>query len=302
MKVIITGVKGQVGFELYKELLSRNHTVLGTDLGEKPQDFDSAYLSLDIQDASLVDQAIQDFQPDAVFHCAAWTAVDAAELEENKDKVYAINAGGTANIAKACAKTGAKLLYLSTDYVFSGEGFMPIKPECTDFSPISSYGESKLLGEKAIIEEIDNYYIVRTSWIFGGHGHNFVKTMLELAKDNTFIEVVNDQIGRPTYARDLAVLLADMSEQTAYGIYHASNEGPFVSWAEYSKEIFRIAQLNNFVDSITTEEYRRNIANRPKNSRLDTSKLKEMGFSPLPEWQESLKNFLQEVSNGHNPC
>ena len=311
MKVFVTGVAGQLGHDVMNELAKRGYEGIGTDIA--PEYSGAAdgtavvsmpYVSLDITDANAVDRVICEMKPDVVVHCAAWTAVDLAEDEDKKDKVHAINADGTANIAKACKKTGSKMVYISTDYVFAGQGTTPWKPDCKDYKPLNVYGQSKLDGELAVSSTLDNYFIVRIAWVFGKNGKNFIKTMLNVAKTHSTLKVVNDQIGTPTYTFDLARLLVDMIETDKYGYYHVTNEGGYISWYDFTKEIFRQATLlgrteysedNVTVLPVTTAEYGLSKAARPFNSRLDKSKLVENGFTPLPTWQDAVARYLKEI-------
>lgn len=312
MKVFVTGVAGQLGHDVMNELAKRGYEGIGTDIA--PEYSGAAdgtavvsmpYVSLDITDADAVDRVICEMKPDVVVHCAAWTAVDLAEDEDKKDKVHAINADGTANIAKACKKTGSKMVYISTDYVFDGQGTTPWKPDCKDYKPLNVYGQSKLDGELAVSSTLDNYFIVRIAWVFGKNGKNFIKTMLNVAKTHSTLKVVNDQIGTPTYTFDLARLLVDMIETDKYGYYHVTNEGGYISWYDFTKEIFKQAvELGHTeysedrltVVPVTTAEYGVSKAARPFNSRLDKSKLVENGFKPLPTWQDALHRYLQEIN------
>ena len=294
MKFLVTGANGQLGWDMILELKKRGHEPIATDISDSFEQ-DCKYIQLDITDEKAVHEVITKVNPDAVIHCAAWTAVDAAEDEENKPKVYEINVLGTKYIAEACKEIDCKMIYISTDYVFSGEGTEPWKPDCEDFAPLNYYGETKLQGEFAVRNTLEKYYIVRTSWVFGGHGNNFVKTMLRLSEKYKEIRVVNDQIGTPTYTPDLAKLLADMAETERYGIYHASNEGGYISWAEFAKEIFRQANRDMKVIPVTTAEYGISKAKRPFNSRLDKQSIKENGFALLPTWQETLTRYLKEA-------
>ncbi|HBJ98084.1 MAG TPA: dTDP-4-dehydrorhamnose reductase, partial [Clostridiales bacterium] len=237
-------------------------------------------------------------KPDAVIHCGAWTAVDDAEDEQNREKVKRINETGTENIAQACKKIDCKMIYISTDYVFSGQGDKPWQPDCKDYSPLNVYGQSKLDGEKAVTRNLDKYFIVRIAWVFGQNGKNFIKTMLSLAdKGYKELKVVDDQIGTPTYTYDLARLLVDMVESEKYGYYHATNEGGYISWADFAEEIFAQAGKNVKVNRVTTQQYGLSKAKRPFNSRLDKSKLVENGFTPLPDWKDALQRFLQTFLN-----
>lgn len=302
MKVFVTGVAGQLGHDVMNELAKRGYEGIGTDIA--PEYSGAAdgtavvsmpYVSLDITDADAVDRVICEMKPDVVVHCAAWTAVDLAEDEDKKDKVHAINADGTANIAKACKKTGSKMVYISTDYVFDGQGTTPWKPDCKDYKPLNVYGQSKLDGELAVSSTLDNYFIVRIAWVFGKNGKNFIKTMLNVAKTHSTLKVVNDQIGTPTYTFDLARLLVDMIETDKYGYYHVTNEGGYISWYDFTKEIYRQAGYKTEVLPVTTAEYGLSKAARPFNSRLDKSKLVEAGFAPLPTWQDALSRYLKEI-------
>lgn len=311
MKVFVTGVAGQLGHDVMNELAKRGYEGIGTDIA--PEYSGAAdgtavvsmpYVSLDITDADAVDRVICEMKPDVVVHCAAWTAVDLAEDEDKKDKVHAINADGTANIAKACKKTGSKMVYISTDYVFDGQGTTPWKPDCKDYKPLNVYGQSKLDGELAVSSTLDNYFILRIAWVFGKNGKNFIKTMLNVAKTHSTLKVVNDQIGTPTYTFDLARLLVDMIETDKYGYYHVTNEGGYISWYDFTKEIFRQATLLGRTEysedkvtvlPVTTAEYGLSKAARPFNSRLDKSKLVENGFTPLPTWQDAVARYLKEI-------
>lgn len=289
LKVMVTGSKGQLGFDVVRELLKRNHIALGVGREE-----------MDITDPRIVNKVLRDSQPDAVIHCAGWTAVDDAEDTVNRDTVFAINAVGTRNIAQVCKNLNCKLLYLSTDYVFNGLGTEPWKPDSTEYEPLSVYGKSKLEGELAVAELVKKYYIVRIAWAFGINGKNFVRTMLNLGKKYDSIRVVNDQIGTPTYTFDLARLLVDMIETEKYGYYHATNEGGYISWSEFAEEIFRQAGYPTKVLPVSTDEYGLNKARRPFNSRLDKKKLILSGFLPLPEWQDALHRFLIELKADSN--
>lgn len=282
MKVLVTGVKGQLGYDAVNELKLRGHEAVGVDIEE-----------MDITDAASVNKIIKNVKPDAVIHCAAWTAVDAAE--ENEEKVRLVNAKGTENIALACKSIDCKLLYISTDYIFNGCGDKPWLPDCEDYKPLNVYGQTKLEGEIAVSELIKKYFIVRIAWAFGKNGSNFIKTMLKLGKSHGTLKVVNDQIGTPTYTYDLARLLIDMIETDKYGIYHATNEGGYISWFDFAKEIFAQAGYPVNVIPVSTAEYGLSKAARPFNSRLDKSKLAENGFKPLPTWQNALKRYLKEL-------
>ncbi|MBE6633149.1 MAG: dTDP-4-dehydrorhamnose reductase [Ruminococcaceae bacterium] len=284
MKVLVTGVKGQLGFDAVKELERRGHQPIGVDVEE-----------MDITDKSAVNRVMEELRPDALIHCAAWTAVDLAEDEENRERVRAVNGLGTAYLAEACSRLGCKMMYISTDYVFNGEGETPWQPDCKEYAPLSVYGQTKLEGELAVSGLLEKYFIVRIAWVFGLNGNNFIKTMLNVGKKYDTLRVVNDQIGTPTYTYDLARLLVDMIETDRYGYYHATNEGGYISWAEFATEIFRQAGMSTKVTPVTTEEYGVSKAARPKNSRLDKNKLVACGFAPLPTWQDALSRYLKEL-------
>ena len=289
MKVFVTGVGGQLGYDVLKELKKRGHECVGSDITE------SAEIKLDITDKAAVDAALTEIHPDAVIHCAAWTAVDAAEDEENKAKVYAVNVTGTQNIAEACKKLDCKMIYISTDYVFNGQGTEPWRADCREYAPLNYYGQTKLDGELAVAKAIEKYFIVRIAWVFGLNGKNFIKTMINVGKTHDAVRVVNDQIGTPTYTYDLARLLVDMAETEKYGYYHATNEGGYISWYDFCCEFFRQYGLTTKVIPVTTAEYGMSKAARPFNSRLDKSKLIEAGFKPLPGWKNAVKRYLQEA-------
>ena len=294
MKVFVTGVGGQLGFDVVGELKKRGYTAIGSDiLDEAAADCD--YVKLDITDAQAVEKAISEAKPDVVIHCAAWTAVDAAEDAENIPKVRAINVDGTQHIANVCKKLGCKMIYISTDYVFNGQGIEPWQPDCKDYAPQNVYGQSKLDGELAVANTLDKYFIVRIAWVFGVNGKNFIKTMLNVGKTHDEVRVVSDQIGTPTYTYDLARLLVDMAETEKYGYYHATNEGGYISWYDFTCEIYRQAGMATKVTPVTTAEYGLSKAARPFNSRLDKSKLVENGFEPLPTWQDALARYLKEI-------
>lgn len=300
MKFIVTGVNGQLGFDVCRELKKRNYDVLGADVTECfsgiADGYDSAYSQIDITDPDAVNSVINEFLPDAVIHCAAWTAVDMAEDDDKVHLVRRVNVDGTSNIAKACKAVNCAMIYISTDYVFNGNGTEPWKPDCKDYRPLNVYGQSKLDGEIAVSEILNKYFIVRTGWVFGVNGNNFVKTMIKAGEKNDIVRVVNDQIGTPTYSSDLARLLADMIETDKYGYYHATNEGGFISWYDFCCEIYKQYGLNTTVIPVSTEEYGLNKANRPHNGRLDKSKLASMGFKPLPVWQDALGRYLLEMN------
>lgn len=302
MKILVTGVGGQLGHDVMNELAKRGIEGIGSDIAPEYAGISDGsavinmpYVSLDITDADAVDKAITDIKPDAVIHCAAWTAVDLAEDEDKQDKVRAINAGGSASIAKACKKIDAKMLYLSTDYVFDGQGTEAWEPDCKEYKPLNVYGQTKYEGEKAVAAALEKYFIVRIAWVFGLNGKNFIKTMLNVGKTHDTVRVVNDQIGTPTYTYDLARLLVDMILTDKYGYYHATNEGGFISWYDFTCEIYKQAGMKTNVVPVTTAEYGLSKAARPFNSRLDKSKLVRNGFEPLPTWQDALGRYLREI-------
>lgn len=312
MKFFVTGVGGQLGHDVMNELIRRGHEGVGSDIQEQYSGVEDGsevtkapYLSLDITDKEAVKRVIESVKPDAVIHCAAWTAVDMAEDDDKIAKVRAINAGGTQNIADVCKKLDCKMTYISTDYVFDGQGTEPWKPDCKDYKPMNVYGQTKLEGELAVSQTLEKYFIVRIAWVFGLNGKNFIKTMLNVGKTHDTVRVVNDQIGTPTYTYDLARLLIDMNETEKYGYYHATNEGGYISWYDFTKEIFRQAVEQGHteygedritVDPVTTAEYGVSKAARPFNSRLDKKKLVENGFTPLPTWQDALGRYLKELN------
>lgn len=302
MKIFVTGVAGQLGHDVMNELASRGYTGIGTDLAETYSGIQDGsyvtkaeYMPLDITNADDVMKTIQNVKPDVVVHCAAWTAVDLAEDEDKQAKVKAINVDGTQNIANACKKVDAKMVYISTDYVFDGQGTEPWEPDCKDYKPLNVYGQTKLGGELAVSNTLDKYFIVRIAWVFGKNGNNFIKTMLNIGKKYDTLKVVNDQIGTPTYTYDLARLLVDMIETDKYGYYHATNEGGYISWYDFACEIFSQAGYTTKVVPVTTEEYGLSKAARPFNSRLNKAKLLKNGFKPLPTWQDALARYLQEI-------
>ena len=302
MKVFVTGVAGQLGHDVMNELALRGYTGIGTDLAESYRGIQDGsyvttaeYVSLDITNKDAVMETIKTVNPDVVVHCAAWTAVDLAEDEDKQDKVKAINVDGTQNIADACKEVDAKMVYISTDYVFDGQGTDPWTPDCKDYKPLNVYGQTKLGGELAVSNTLSKYFIVRIAWVFGKNGNNFIKTMLNVGKKYNTLKVVNDQIGTPTYTYDLARLLVDMIETDKYGYYHATNEGGYISWYDFACEIFKQAGYTNTVIPVTTAEYGLSKAARPFNSRLDKSKLVENGFNPLPTWQDALERYLKEI-------
>ena len=302
MKVFVTGVCGQLGHDVMNELNRRGYEGIGTDIApEYSGAMDGTpvttmpYIQMDITDKEAVTETIRKVQPDVVVHCAAWTAVDMAEDDENVAKVRAINATGTENIALICKELDCKMVYISTDYVFDGQGTTPWDPDCKDYKPLNVYGQTKLEGELAVSGNLDKYFIVRIAWVFGVSGKNFIKTMLNVGKKYDTVRVVNDQIGTPTYTYDLARLLVDMLETEKYGYYHATNEGGYISWYDFTCEIFRQAGYTTKVVPVTTEEYGLSKAARPFNSRLEKKKLVEAGFTPLPTWQDALKRYLEVI-------
>lgn len=302
MKVFVTGVCGQLGHDVVNQLAVRGHEAVGSDVApaycgvaDASAVTTAPYVPLDITDEAAVSSVLATEKPDAVIHCAAWTAVDLAEDEDKQEKVYAVNANGTRYIAQACAKLGCKMLYISTDYVFDGQGEAPWQPDCQEYAPLSVYGRSKLEGELAVRELVERFFIVRTAWVFGLNGKNFIKTMLSLSEKHDTLRVVNDQIGTPTYTLDLARLLVDMIATEQYGVYHATNEGGYLSWADFAQEIFRQAGCTTQVIPVTTAEYGLSKAARPYNSRLDKSKLQAAGFAPLPDWKDALSRYLKTI-------
>lgn len=301
MKFFVTGVSGQLGHDVMNELAKRGYEGVGSDI--QPEYCGVAdgsavtampYVQLDITDKEAVKKVITEIKPDAVIHCAAWTAVDMAEDDDKAEKVRAVNAGGTQNIADVCKEIDCKMLYLSTDYVFDGQGSEPWKPDCKDYKPLNVYGQTKLEGELAVSSTLEKYFIVRIAWVFGLNGKNFIKTMINVGKTHDEVCVVNDQIGTPTYTYDLARLLVDMCETEKYGYYHATNEGGYISWYDFCVEFYRQYGLKTKVTPVTTEEYGLSKAARPFNSRLDKKKLVENGFTPLPTWQDAVSRYLKE--------
>ena len=309
MKVLVTGVAGQLGHDVMNELAKRGYEGIGSDIKDTYSGIPDGtavvtmpYVPMDITDKASVEKVLKEVNPDVVVHCAAWTAVDLAEEEDKKETVRKVNAEGTRNIALVCKDLGCKMVYISTDYVFDGQGTKPWEPDCKDYKPLNVYGETKLEGELAVSENLEKYFIVRIAWVFGKNGKNFIKTMLNLGKTHDQLRVVSDQIGTPTYTLDLAVLLVDMIETEKYGYYHATNEGGYISWYDFTKEIFRQAIEAGHkeyekvtVTPVTTEEYGVSKAKRPFNSRLDKSKLTANGFHLLPTWQDAVKRYLAEI-------
>lgn len=302
MRVFVTGVNGQLGHDVMNELYKRGYEATGSDIADTYvgiNDFSPVttmpYVKLDITDTEEVNRVISGFEPDVVIHCAAWTAVDMAEDDDKVELVRNVNAHGTENIAKACRNIDAKMIYISTDYVFDGQGTKPWSPDCKEYKPLNVYGQTKLEGELAVSSILDKYFIVRIAWVFGLNGKNFIKTMINVGKSHDAVRVVNDQIGTPTYTLDLSRLLVDMIETEKYGYYHVTNEGGYISWYDFTKEIYKQYGLDTKVIPVTTEEYGLSKAKRPFNSRLDKSKLIENGFKPLPTWQDALRRYLEEA-------
>ena len=302
MKFFVTGVNGQLGHDVMNELIKRGHSGTGSDLAPVYSGIDDGsavtaapYVSLDITDKDAVNRVLTELRPDAVVHCAVWTAVDAAE--DNEELVRRINADGTRYIAEACKAIDSKMLYLSTDYVFDGEGTTPWHPDCKTYKPLNVYGQTKLEGELAVSSVLDKYFIVRIAWVFGLNGKNFIKTMINVGKTHSEVRVVSDQVGTPTYTYDLSRLLVDMCESDKYGYYHATNEGGYISWYDFCVEIYRQYGLDTKVIPVTTAEYGLSKAKRPFNSRLDKSKLPLNGFTPLPDWKDALKRYLNQLES-----
>lgn len=302
MNVFVTGVNGQLGHDVMNELAKRGYEGIGSDLAPAYAGVADGsavtampYVSLDITDSAAVGSVISRLKPDAVVHCAAWTAVDMAEDDDKTALVRAVNADGTRNIAKVCKQLDCKMTYLSTDYVFDGQGSEPWQPDCKQYKPLNVYGQTKLEGELAVSSILEKYFIVRIAWVFGLNGKNFIKTMINVGKTHDTVRVVNDQIGTPTYTLDLARLLVDMLETEKYGYYHATNEGGYISWYDFCCEFYRQYGLTTKVIPVTTEEYGQSKAARPCNSRLDKRKLVEAGFTPLPDWQDAVARYLKEA-------
>jgi len=302
VKFFVTGVGGQLGHDVMNEIASRGYEGVGSDIAplysgvaDGTAVTSMPYAQMDITNTDAVVSVLTEVKPDVVVHCAAWTAVDAAEDEENKEKVFAINAKGTENIAKACKELDCKMIYISTDYVFDGQGDRPWEPDDKNYAPLNVYGESKLQGEQTVSSILEKYFIVRIAWVFGLNGKNFIKTMINVGKTHDEVRVVNDQIGTPTYTYDLSRLLIDMAETDKYGYYHATNEGGFISWYDFCVEFYKQYGLETRVTPVTTAEYGLSKAARPFNSRLDKSKLVEAGFTPLPTWQDAVSRYLKEA-------
>lgn len=315
MKFFVTGVNGQLGHDVMNEIYKRGYEGIGSDLAEQYAGVDDGsavttmpYVSLDITDREAVMNVIQKIKPDSVIHCAAWTAVDMAEDDDKVEKVRAVNADGTQNIVDACKAVDCKMLYLSTDYVFDGQGTDPWEPDCKDYKPLNVYGQTKLEGELAVSSTLEKYFIVRIAWVFGLNGKNFIKTMINVGKTHDEVRVVNDQIGTPTYTYDVARLLVDMCETDKYGYYHATNaelseqeaeqfgsKAGYISWYDFCCEFYKQYGLKTKVFPVTTEEYGLSKATRPFNSRLDKKKLVENGFTPLPTWRDAVSRYLKEA-------
>ena len=302
IKFFVTGVNGQLGHDVMSELSKRGHEGVGSDIAEVYAGVADGsavitmpYVGLDITNKESVSKTIENIKPDAVIHCAAWTAVDMAEDDDKIALVRKVNVDGTQNIADVCKKIDCRMLYLSTDYVFDGQGTESWKPDCKDYKPLNVYGQTKLEGELAVSRILEKYFIVRIAWVFGLNGKNFIKTMINVGKTHDEVRVVNDQIGTPTYTFDLARLLVDMCETEKYGYYHATNEGGYISWYDFCVEFYKQYGLTTKVTPVTTEEYGLSKAARPVNSRLDKSKLIENGFKPLPTWQDAVRRYLEEA-------
>lgn len=307
MKVLVTGITGQLGHDVMLELMARGHKALGTarsingvalplvTCAKVGAAVDPEFIQLDLTDEKTVKAVIEKLKPDVIIHCAAWTNVDGAEDPGNLSAVRKINVDSTKTLAYTAKLIGAKFVYISTDYVFNGLGENLWQPDETNFEPLNVYGQSKLDGERAVVNALEKYFIVRTAWVFGLNGKNFIKTMINVGKTHDSVRVVNDQIGTPTYTKDLARLLVDMIETDKYGYYHATNEGGYISWYDFCCEIYRQYGLKTKVIPVSTAEYQINKAIRPYNSRLDRSKLREQGFEPLPVWQDAVKRYLEEA-------
>ncbi len=302
MKVFVTGVNGQLGHDVMNMLQARGYEGIGSGSTEAYHGMRDGsavcsmpYVQLDLTDKAAVEAVLLQMQPDAVIHCAAWTAVDLAEDVDKQDLVRAVNVDGTQHLANVCRELNCKMLYISTDYVFDGHGEAPWHPDCSDFAPLNVYGKTKLEGERAVTSALEKFFVVRIAWVYGSNGNNFVKTMLQLAKNHDTLRVVCDQIGTPTYTYDLARLLIDMIDTEKYGYYHATNEGGFISWYDFAREIFRQVGASVQVIPVSTEEYGFSKAKRPMNSRLDKTKLADNGFVPLPIWQDALSRYLKEI-------
>ena len=295
--ILVTGVGGQLGFDVINEISKRGFIAIGTDIKYENDLFEKAnwdkYYQLDITDKKQVRSLINKVKPYAVIHCAAWTDVDGAENPSNKPLVKKINVIGTDNLVKAVETIGSKFVYISTDYVFDGSGTKPWDPDDKNYNPLNYYGQTKLEGELSVSSQLTNFFIVRIAWVFGHNGKNFIKTMLSLAdKGLKELKIVDDQVGTPTYTNDLARLLVDMVQTAKYGYYHATNEGGYISWADYAEEIFKLTKKSVKVIKVTTEQYGASVARRPFNSRLDKKKLLDYRFQPLPNWKDAVRAFL----------
>ena len=302
MRVFVTGVGGQLGHDVVNELDRRAHEAIGSDIQAVYSGVNDGsavaaapYVQMDITDEAAVRRTVEELKPDVIIHCAAWTNVDGAEAPENREKVHQINAVGTENIARAAKAVDAKMVYISTDYVFDGQGTRPWEPDDKCYAPLNVYGQSKLDGELAVSRILEKYFIVRIAWVFGLNGKNFIKTMINVGKTHDTVRVVNDQIGTPTYTLDLARLLVDMVETEKYGYYHATNEGGYISWYDFCCEFYKQYGLKTTVIPVTTAEYGLSVAARPSNSRLEKKKLAEAGFKPLPAWQDAVDRYLKEA-------
>lgn len=302
MRAFVTGVGGQLGHDIMNELAVRGYEGIGSDIRPEYSGIQDGtpvctmpYVALDITNSDAVMATINEIKPDVIVHCAAWTNVDGAEDPENKPVVHKINAEGTQNMADAAKAVDAKIVYISTDYVFDGQGKRPWQPDDKNYAPLNYYGQTKLEGEIAVSQTVDKYFIVRIAWVFGLNGKNFIKTMVNVGRNHDTVRVVNDQIGTPTYCYDLARLLVDMIDTDKYGYYHATNEGGYISWYDFTCEIYRQARIDTKVIPVTTDEYGLSVAARPFNSRLDRSKLIEAGFIPLPDWKDAVARYLKEA-------
>lgn len=302
MKVFVTGVAGQLGHDVMNEVAKRGYIGVGSDIADNYNGIQDGspvtimeYIPMDITNQANVEEVMSNVNPDVVVHCAAWTAVDLAEDESFVEKVIAVNVTGTKNIAEVCKNLDCKMIYISTDYVFDGQGETPWTPDCKDYNPLNVYGQTKLEGELAVSSLLEKYYVVRTAWVFGLNGKNFIKTMINVGKTQDEVRVVNDQIGTPTYSYDIARLLVDMCESDKYGYYHATNEGGFISWYDFCVEFYKQYGLQTKVIPVSTEEYGVSVAARPFNSRLEKTKLVENGFVPLPTWQNAISRYLKEA-------
>ena len=299
MRVLVTGAAGQLGYDVINELSNRHIEVVATDIrNEEDIAFKARwnrYVPLDITNQVEVEKTIEEIQPTAIIHCAAWTNVDGAEDENNKPIVKKVNVDGTYNLVICAKKANIKFLYISTDYVFNGEGERPWEPDDRNYDPQNYYGKTKLDGELIVSSNLSNYFIVRIAWVFGLNGKNFIKTIYNVGKNRNEVKVVNDQIGTPTYTYDLSRLLVDMIMTDKYGYYHATNEGGYISWYDLTCEIYKQAGLNTKVIPVSTKEYGLSIAKRPYNSRLDKSKLISNGFTPLPSWKDAVRRYLEEI-------